>query len=171
VRPQGLTRRLLLAGAAAAAVVAADLLTKRLAATSFVRDPVTVIPGVLTFTYTENPGAAFSLFQNAGTFLGLAAFVALGIVAGALRNARRLVEVVAFGLIAGGAVGNLVDRIGRGPGLLDGRVIDWIQFPNFPVFNLADSSLTVGVVLLLLFARARSAGAPEPAQGTQGGSG
>lgn len=168
MRPQGLTRRLLVAGAAAGAVVVADLLTKRLAAATFQRDPLTVIPGLLTFTYTENPGAAFSLFQNAGTFLGLAAFVALGIVAGALRNARRQVEVVGFGLIAGGAIGNLVDRIARGPGLLDGRVIDWIQFPSFPVFNLADSSLTVGVVLLLLFARSHAAAPSGPPGGEPG---
>jgi signal peptidase II len=50
----------------------------------------------------------------------------------------------------GGAAGNLIDRLARGEGLVDGLVIDWIQFPNFPIFNIADSSLTIGVGFMLL---------------------
>ncbi len=56
-------------------------------------------------------------------------------------------------MILGGALGNLSDRIFRGSGFLDGLVIDWIRLPNFPTFNLADSAITVGVVLLLLASR------------------
>lgn len=132
-----------------AAVVVVDLLTKRLAATAFADERVTVIPGVLWFTYTENYGAAFSLLQEAGVFLSIAAAVAIVIVLNALREERPLIETVAFGLIGGGAAGNLIDRLARGDGLTDGGVIDWIQLPNFPVFNVADSSITVAVVLLL----------------------
>lgn len=130
-------------------VVALDLLTKRLAATAFADERVTVIPGVLWLTYTENYGAAFSLLQEAGVFLSIAAVAAIVIVLNALREERPLIETIAFGLIGGGAAGNLVDRLARGDGLTDGGVIDWIQFPNFPVFNVADSSITVAVVLLL----------------------
>lgn len=150
MRPQDLTSRLAVAGTTAGLVVALDLTTKRWAAASFQSGSVEVIPGVLTFTYVENPGSAFSLFQGAGSFLGVAAIVAVGVIAAALRHPRPWLEVVGFGLIAGGAVGNLIDRIARGPGLFDGTVIDWLQLPNWPVFNLADSGITVGVVLLLI---------------------
>lgn len=152
MRTEGLIRRLAIAGATAAAVVAVDLVTKRIAATTFRSDPVEVIGSFLTFSYTENSGASFGLFRGGGSVIGLAAFVAVGIVVGALLERRSTTEVIAFGLIAGGAVGNLVDRIARGPGLLDGAVIDWIRLPDFPLFNIADSSLTVGVAILLLLA-------------------
>jgi len=152
VRTEGLRRRLSTAAAVAVGVVVADALTKRWAEASLAGAPIEIIPGALTFTFAENPGSAFSLFQDAGTFLGLAAFVALGIVAWALVEERTGLEVAGFGLIAGGAAGNLLDRITRGSGLLDGAVVDWIQFPNFPVFNFADSAITVGVGLLLIAA-------------------
>ena len=138
--------------AISASVVAVDLLTKRYAAITFKTDPVEVIPGVLDFVYTENFGASFSLFQDLGWFLSLAAIVAAGIVINALRHDRPLGEVIAFGLIGGGAVGNLIDRLARGDGLTDGGVIDWIRLPNFPVFNIADSSITVAVVVLIALA-------------------
>lgn len=134
------------------AVVIADLLTKRHAATTFKTDPVEVIPGMLDFVYAENFGASFSLFQDLGWFLSLAALLAAGIVVNALRHDRPLGEVIAFGLIGGGAVGNLIDRLARGEGLTDGGVIDWIRLPNFPVFNIADSSITVAVVVLIVLA-------------------
>jgi signal peptidase II len=153
LRPEGVIRRQITIGLGiSAAVVVVDLLTKRYAATTFKTDPVEVIPGVLDFVYTENFGASFSLFQDFGWFLSLAAVVATGIVVNALRHARPLGEVIAFGLIGGGAVGNLIDRLARGEGLTDGGVIDWIRLPNFPVFNIADSSITVAVVLLILMA-------------------
>ena len=142
-------RQLVIGLGISTAVVVVDLITKRYAATTFKTDPVEVIPGVLDFVYTENFGASFSLFQDLGWFLSLAAIFAAGIVVNALRHDRPVVEVVAFGLIGGGAVGNLIDRLARGEGLFDGGVIDWIRLPNFPVFNIADSSITVGVAVLL----------------------
>ena len=131
-------------------VVAIDLVTKRVAAASFVGSPRVVIPGVLTFTYGENRGAAFSMFQEGGPLLAVAAIVAIGVILWALRAPRPGLEVAGLGLIMGGAAGNLIDRLARGEGLVDGLVIDWIQFPNFPIFNIADSSLTVGVGMMLL---------------------
>jgi signal peptidase II len=53
-------------------------------------------------------------------------------------------------MIIGGALGNLIDRIARGEGFLDGKVIDWVQLPNFPTFNVADSSVSVAVAVLLI---------------------
>ena len=141
---------IVLAYTIAGAIVAGDLLTKRWAASSFRDGPQTIIPGILTFRFTENPGAAFSLFQNAGPFLGVAAVIAVGVIGAALSRPRPTHEAVAFGMIIGGALGNLIDRIARGEGFLDGKVIDWIQLPNFPTFNVADSSVSVAVAVLLI---------------------
>ncbi len=147
-----LTRRYLTAIAIATVVVAADLITKRHAAINFTADPEVVIPGFLVLTYTENPGAAFSLFRGAGPYLGVAAIAVSGFVLGALKAARPQLEVVALALVLGGAVGNLTDRIFRGDGFLDGKVIDWVGMWWIPTFNLADASITVAVGLLLIHA-------------------
>ncbi|MDX1468472.1 MAG: signal peptidase II [Acidimicrobiia bacterium] len=147
-----LTRRYLTAIGVAAAVVAVDLLTKRYAAATFADKPETLIPGFLLLTYTENPGAAFSLFTGAGPYLGLAAIAVSGFVLGALRAARPKIEVVAMGLVLGGALGNLADRVFRGDGFLDGKVIDWVELWRIPTFNVADASITVAVALLLIHA-------------------
>ncbi len=145
-----------LAAGAVAAVVTADQISKRWAEDSFDTERLEVVPDLLWFTYVENPGSAFSMFQNAGVWLGVAAAGAVGVIGWALRTPRPGVEVVGLGLVMGGAVGNLVDRATRGEGLLDGKVVDWIQVPNFPVFNVADTALTVGVGLVLLSALRQS---------------
>lgn len=75
--------------------------------------------------------------------------VACGFIAYALTKARPRAEVIAFGMVIGGALGNLTDRIIRGDGFLDGRVIDWIQLPYWPTFNIADSAVSIAVVVLL----------------------
>ncbi|MEX1038476.1 MAG: signal peptidase II [Acidimicrobiia bacterium] len=145
-----MTRRYLLAGGIAGVVVAADLFTKRLATISFVDERVDVIPGFLEFTYHENPGAAFSLFQSGGQFLAVAAFVIVGILLFSLRIERPTIETVAYGFVMGGALGNLADRVFRGDGWLDGSVIDWIGLSVIPTFNIADASITVAVALLVI---------------------
>ncbi len=136
----------------ALAVVVADLVTKRYASVHFADSPVEVIPGFLTFTFTENPGAAFSLFQNAGPFLGVAAIVVSAFVGWSMRVERPLLEVIALALVLGGALGNLMDRVFRGEGLLDGKVIDWVTMWWIPTFNIADASITIAVGLLLIHA-------------------
>jgi signal peptidase II len=147
-----LTRRYLISGSIAAAIVMLDLATKRMAATVFRDGDVTVIPNRLSFTFTENPGAAFSLFQNAGPVLGVAAIVVSAVVLAALWRPRPTMELVALGLVLGGAVGNLLDRILRGPDFLDGKVIDWIALWPIPTFNVADAAVTTAVGLLLIHA-------------------
>ncbi len=147
-----MTKRYTTAVGIAIAIVVADLITKRYAAVNFVDSPVTVIDGFLTFTYTENPGAAFSLFKGAGPYLGVAAIAISGFILGSLRAAHPLFEVIAFGLVLGGAMGNLADRVFRGSGFLDGKVIDWVDMWWIPTFNIADASITVAVVLLLIHA-------------------
>lgn len=145
-----MTRRYLLAGGIAVFVVAVDLFTKRLAALNFADDPVTIIPGFLRFTYHENPGAAFSLFQSGGQLLAVAAIVITVILLFSLKTTRPTLEVAAYGLVMGGAVGNFADRFFRGEGVFDGSVIDWIDLWFIPTFNIADSSITTAVVLLVI---------------------
>lgn len=136
----------------ATAAITADLLTKRYASHNFVGNRVEVIPGFLEFTYTENPGAAFSLLPDAGAWIGVIAIAISAFILGSLRLARPDFETVALGLVLGGALGNVIDRIFRGDGFLDGKVIDWIDLWWIPTFNLADASVTVAVALLLIYA-------------------
>lgn len=145
-------RRYLTALGIAAVAVTLDLVTKRYAAIRFAAEPVELIPGLLGFTYLENPGSAFSLFQDSGEVIGALVIVVIVVVAWSLRRERPMAEVVGFGLIIGGALGNLADRVFRGPGLLDGKVIDWIDLWWIPTFNLADMSVFFAVSLLLIHA-------------------
>jgi signal peptidase II len=147
-----LIRRYAIAVGLATVVVVVDAFTKRLASVEFSDGPLVVIPDFLVFTYTENPGAAFSLLPDAGPFLGVAAIaVSIGLL-WSLKVERPALETAAFGLIIGGALGNLVDRLARGPGLLDGKVIDWVDLWWIPTFNVADMSITIAVGLLLIHA-------------------
>ncbi|MFP3881009.1 MAG: signal peptidase II [Actinomycetota bacterium] len=134
----------------AAVLVVVDLLTKRYAALNFEGDPVEIIPGFFGFTYLENPGGAFGMFQNGGVVIGVAALIITVVVLVALGMERPLLETVALGFVVGGAVGNLVDRFARGQGIIDGRVIDWIELWIIPTFNIADASVTVAVALILV---------------------
>lgn len=136
--------------AIASAVITADLLTKRHAAESFAGQRTELIPGFLELTYTENPGAAFSLFPDAGPLIGVIAIAVAAFIVGSLRVARPQLEVVALSLVLGGALGNVIDRAFRGDGFLDGKVIDWIVLWWIPTFNIADASVTTAVALLLI---------------------
>jgi signal peptidase II len=107
-----------------------------------------VVPHVLWWTYVQNTHGAFGLFGNSPALLIVLAVIVLGVFAFAFRDAVRhsLVVRIAFGLIIGGAIGNIVDRVQHQ------WVVDFIDFrtiwPN--VFNVADSCITVGVALLVL---------------------
>ncbi|HVB27139.1 MAG TPA: signal peptidase II [Mycobacteriales bacterium] len=135
----------------AALVVGADVASKvAVVAELSMRPPVRLLGGLLTLTLTRNPGAAFSIGTGA-TVLFTA--VAAGVVVAIARSARRLRSMswaIALGLLLGGALGNLGDRLFRAPGPLRGYVVDWIRLPHWPVFNLADSAIVVGGALLVL---------------------
>ena len=149
----------------AVAVIAADQLTKWWAVSTLPGDPIEVIPGVLYLRHVTNAGAAFGLLPGAGSFIALGAIAASVLI---LMMAHRLpgrLEAVAMGLVLGGALGNLGDRFFRGPGLLDGRVVDFVDFEYFPAFNLADSAITVGAILAVLAAFVLSPGSRAGEEG------
>lgn len=127
----------------------ADRITKLWAERALAgRPPVTVIPGVLQLNYTTNSGGAFGLGQSAPwVFAAATILVAAAIVASSFRL-RSGPTAVALGLILGGAFGNLTDRAARGDELLSGRVVDFIDFHVWPVFNVADSAIVIGALLL-----------------------
>jgi signal peptidase II len=140
------------------------------------RPTVQVVGQWLQFTFVRNPGAAFSL--GAGSTL-VVSLVALVIVAVLLVKARTLASMwwaVAVGAMVGGALGNLVDRTFRDPGVLRGHVVDFVQLPHWPVFNVADMAVVGAAILMGVLAvvgidfdgtRANSrAGNPEPAPAT-----
>ena len=129
----------------AAAVLAADRITKELAP-GIPEGGVTLIPGVLGLRYAENRGIAFSLLSGAPRLLGVLSLAL--IAAGFLWLRKKELKpfpLFALALMAGGAAGNMIDRLVRG------YVPDMIEalFVRFPVFNVADACLTVGCALVL----------------------
>ena len=152
-------RRLLLALVPAVVVVALDQLTKAWAVAALDDGPTKVL-GSIEFRLSRNSGSAFSLFQGATVFLAVLAAVMAVVLVRLLRTTQSRSTALAFSLVLGGAVGNLCDRIFREPGFLRGHVVDFIHFPHWPSFNVADSAITVGAVLVVLFGWRRE---PEPA--------
>jgi signal peptidase II len=135
----------------AAAIVAADQATKAWVVAALGPETMTkfipVIGDTARIAYSHNTGVAFSLFQGMPQLL---TFTSLAIIAGAiyfyatqLPNHKRLIQIT-LGLILGGAFGNLADRIRLG------YVVDFIQVGWFPIFNVADSAISVGAALLML---------------------
>jgi signal peptidase II len=157
-RPES-SRRLLLALLPAAAVVVVDQLTKIWAVAALDDGPTQVV-GSIEFRLSRNSGSAFSLFQGATVFLAVLAAVMAIVLVRLLRSTQSRGTALAFSLVLGGAVGNLSDRIFREPGFLRGHVVDFIHFPHWPSFNVADSAITVGAVLVVLLGWRRE---PEPA--------
>lgn len=143
-------------GAVAVAVLLADVLVKTWAVRSLrPGQSVTVIPHALYWTLTRNPGAAFSMGTNFTWVFPLVTACVVGWIAWMSLRLRSVPWAVALGLVLGGALGNLMDRIFREPGFMVGKVVDYIsvfapQGERFAIFNLADSALFCGVVLAVL---------------------
>src|SRR6185312_9459903 len=124
-------RRVVLLLAVAAFVIAADVISKAIVVATMPGHPnIRLLGGALTITLTRNSGAAFSIGGSMTIVF----------------------TVIALGLLLGGATGNLLDRIFRAPGLFQGHVVDWIELPDWPVFNLADSAIVCAGVLVVLLA-------------------
>jgi signal peptidase II len=124
-----------------------DRITKIWAEATLPGDPIEVVPGVLTLRFTTNSGGAFSIGQSAPWFfVGVSSLVVAIILATSFRHTSRMVGA-SLGLVLGGTLGNLTDRAIRASGLR-GRVVDFIDFHVWPVFNLADCAIVVGAILL-----------------------
>jgi signal peptidase II len=119
-------------------------------------ESIAIIPNYLDITYTLNPGAAFSMLADAPAWvrtmflLTMACAAIIVLVVMIVRAERVSISSVAFALILGGAMGNLIDRAIRG------RVIDFMRAHyydlNYPIFNVADSAISIGVALIILTA-------------------
>ena len=152
----------LVAGLVALTVVLIDQLTKFWAVANLEgRSPIVILGPY----FGESLGPIFQLrvIRNAGAAFGLGAFgpastlvlslIALVVVVVLVRFVTRIKDpwwALALGLVLGGALGNLIDRFTREPGFLRGRVVDFFELPNFPIFNVADLSLTCAVVIILI---------------------
>ena len=156
-----LTRvRALSAAAVAALVVTADQLSKSLIQPVLEKGDVHVL-GPLDLELSYNPGVAFGVGRGLSPALVVAGVMLVVAVVGFTTSLHNRLTTVAAGLIAGGAVSNLSDRLGRGHG---GAVIDWIHLSHWPTFNVADSGIVIGVGLLILanLRTARPAAARAP---------
>lgn len=138
-------RRYLLAGSTALVALGVDQLTKSLAV-AYLRSPVHLI-GPLSLRLMYNSGAAFSLGRGFSTWLAGLGIVLVAVLLLAIRRVPTRTGAVAMGLVLGGALGNLTDRIIRHH---QGAVIDFIYTSWWPTFNVADSCIVVGAVLLVI---------------------
>jgi signal peptidase II len=147
-------RRVGLLLAVAALVVTADIISKVMVVARIPEQTIVhVIGNLLVLTQVRNGGAAFNIGGTSMTIVFTA--IAVGVVIYILRaasNLRSTAWAITLGLLLGGATGNLIDRIFRAPGPFRGDVVDWIEVPHWPVFNVADSCIVCAGVLVVLLA-------------------
>jgi signal peptidase II len=151
--PEGLAgrSRLPLLLAVAVAVLLADVVSKTLVVHELGdREPVTLLGGLLTLRLVRNPGAAFGVAQGLTIAFTVVAAAVVVVILRLSRRLRSTAWAVALGLVLGGAVGNLTDRVFRAPGPGRGHVVDFLELPHWPVFNLADSAIVSAAVLMVL---------------------
>ena len=171
----GSRRVLLVAAAAALLVYVLDQLTKWwVVATMELGERIPVVEGLLWWQSVRNPGAAFSLGEDITWVFTLVMAVVSVLIVLTLRRVRSAAWALALGLVLGGALGNLTDRLLREPGFGVGHVVDFVAVPRFAVFNVADCGVVVGVglaVLLTLLGReldGSRAGSPDAAGAAPG---
>ncbi|WP_328841549.1 signal peptidase II [Nakamurella leprariae] len=151
-------RRVALLAVIASVIIVLDLITKIIAVALLTPgESPRILGGLVYFSLIRNPGAAFSMATGMTWVLAVIAVIVVVVI---IRMAARLRSVpwaVCLGLILGGAIGNLIDRIFRSPGFMQGHVVDFVSVfgPNaeyFPVFNVADSAITIGGITLVVTA-------------------
>jgi signal peptidase II len=133
-----------------AIIVVVDQLTKHWALNRLSDGRTIDIIGSLRFNLAFNKGMAFSQATGAGPVIGALAFVIVIVVVLWIRRSATGLAAFAAGLIVGGAVGNLIDRLFRNDAWLRGAVVDFIDLQWFPVFNVADSCITIGAILMVI---------------------
>lgn len=130
-------------------VVLLDQVTKSWAVSALTDGRVIHVLGSLQFSLGFNSGFAFSQGQGMGPLVGIFAIIAVLFLLRAVRKATTQLSALALCAIVAGAIGNIADRFFRGEGWLHGRVVDFIDLQWWPVFNVADSSITVGACALI----------------------
>ncbi len=139
-------RRLGVALAVAAVVVAVDQVTKTWALHRLAHGPVTVL-GPITLTLSFNTGSAFSLFTGLTALVAIVALALVSVLVVLAWRSPTAGRAALFGLVVGGALGNLSDRLFRS---IHGAVVDFIDLKYWPTFNVADACIVVGCVLLVV---------------------
>lgn len=149
-RPRG-KRRIAVLFAVAAFAYALDLISKMIVVAKLEHHaPIRIIGDWLQFEAIRNAGAAFGF---GAAFTVIFTVIAAAVIVVITRLARKLYSLpwaIALGLLLGGALGNLTDRIFRSPGIFQGAVVDFISPKGFAVFNLADSAIVCGGILIVL---------------------
>jgi signal peptidase II len=140
-------------------IVALDQLTKTWAVRELVDAPVVVVNEWLEFHLAKNSGSAFGRFQNFTPVLATLAIVVAVVLVRMARKETDRIMLIGLVLILGGALGNITDRIFREPGFMRGHVIDFVSVGPWPYFNVADSCVTIGAILLIV----RTLWPPKPA--------
>lgn len=137
--------------ATALVVVVVDQLTKWWAVSSLRgHEPISILGGLLGLRFLRNPGAALGTGAGYTIVLSLIAVAVIVILVSQVRRLRDRWWALGLGLFLGGAVGNLLDRIFREPAVLRGHVVDFIDYGNFFVGNVADLALTIAAVVILV---------------------
>lgn len=146
--------------AIAAVCVLFDQLTKHWAVSSLNDGHVIDVVWTLRFNLAFNGGMAFGRGQGLGAIIGVIATVVVVGLLVSLKQGNGRLATAAVGLIVGGAVGNIVDRIFREDGWFNGRVVDFIDFQWFPIFNVADMAVNVGGALFVVWSLVSASKAP-----------
>jgi signal peptidase II len=131
-------------------VIALDQVSKSWAESALDNGHIINVVGSLRFALGYNSGIAFSQGQGLGPVVGIVALIAVSLLVRAMVKASSALSAYALCAIVAGAIGNVVDRLVRGDGWLHGRVVDFIDVQWWPVFNVADSSISIGACLLIL---------------------
>ena len=143
-------RRALWVALGVVAIVVVDQLTKIWAVAALSDGPISIIGDTVELHLTRNPGGAFGRFRGMTPILAVLAVVVTIFLVRAVQHTRDTLTVVALTLVLGGALGNLCDRFARSPGILRGHVVDFVRVGSWPIFNVADSCVTIGAVLLVV---------------------
>jgi len=143
--------RLLFVGGLVVGIVALDQLTKAWVVSNLADGPQSIIGETVELRLARNPGGAFSLFTGFTPLLAVLALVVAIVLVRVAQRTRDPIMIVGLSLVLGGALGNLSDRVFRTPGFLRGEVVDFIHVGAWPTFNVADSAITIGAVLLIIW--------------------
>jgi signal peptidase II len=149
-RPRG-KRRIAVLFAVASFAYALDLISKMIVVAKLEHHPpIEIIGDWLRFEAIRNAGAAFGFGEAFTVIFTMIAAAVIVVIARLARKLYSLPWAIALGLLLGGALGNLTDRIFRAPGVFEGAVVDFIAPKHFAVFNLADSAIVCGGILIVL---------------------